>query len=279
MPERTSTLASTEQRFATLTLALFAICVVVGIALFSAHVEVSLFVLWLALTASNALYIAQHTHPTVGMAPVSVASLAPASASALLAPHLPGPLLWLSFLVLLGSLAVICVFGFWFVRLRGAWSHRNAIGDKALVIVLGGTVVDGKPRPTLACRLDTAVQVCDEHTSAVLVLSGGPLANEAGCEAEAMERYVVAAGIPRERIIVEPRARNTRENILFSLELAGKRGLFDQRCVLTSDYHLYRAIQEGRRLGLELTPIPAPTPLNSRLQQWCREVLTILAKA
>ncbi|MDO4537682.1 MAG: YdcF family protein, partial [Coriobacteriales bacterium] len=93
---------------------------------------------------------------------------------------------------------------------------------------------------------------------------------------EVMARYLLEQGIPREQLLVERQARNTRENIAFSLDLVNTQGKSGELCVLTSDYHLYRARTMGRSCGVDLSPIPAITPKRSRLQQWCREVLTIL---
>ena len=72
-------------------------------------------------------------------------------------------------------------------------------------------------------------------------------------------------------------ARNTRENIERSCELLDACAFGGQRCVVTSDYHLLRALFEAQQVGVALVPIAAPTPPGTALQQWCREVLTILA--
>jgi uncharacterized SAM-binding protein YcdF (DUF218 family) len=91
-----------------------------------------------------------------------------------------------------------------------------------------------------------------------------------------MARYLQEHGVMRKRILLEPTARNTRENIARSSELLDDRGFCGQRCVVSSDYHLYRALRDGRSLGIDLCPVAAPTPSGSVPQQWCREVLTIL---
>jgi hypothetical protein len=128
-----------------------------------------------------------------------------------------------------------------------------------------------------ALRLDVAFELTVDHPQRTLILTGGPLANGPGTEAEHMARYLIDKGLPSQQLLLEQQARNTRENISNSCVLATRESLSGQRCVLTSDYHLYRAVREGRAIGVELTPIPAPVPLPGRLQQWSREVLTILA--
>lgn len=278
MDNGTSTLLGTEQRYAPVVLALCFACMVGGAMLLWACPNLLAVMAWLALTASNVWYLVQHGRPTVGMMPVAVFSLAPASLTALCAPGMAGVRWWLCATLCVFSFGVMALFVAWFFRLRQTYAHRRHTCDNAMVIVLGGGVRNGLPRPTLARRLDVAAELCKEHAELMLVLTGGPLHNEPGTEADAMARYLVERGISRGRLLLERRARNTHENIVYGLQVVRATGRETQLCVLTSDYHLYRAVREGRGQGVELTPIPAKTRLSSRLQQWCREVLTIWAK-
>lgn len=232
---------------------------------------------WVLLSASNVLYLARHRTTTIGMMPVSVFSLAPAALSALLVP-LPLTARAICVLVLAGSSLVAAVFVRWFCKLRKVYAHVPAPDEDAVLIVCGGAVRDGQPRPTLARRLDGTARLLRESPLRRAVLSGGQLAHEDGTEAEAMWRYLVVRGIPQGQLVREPHARNTRENVELSLARIEQLGLLGQRCVITSDYHLYRAVAEGKKLGCDLLPVVTPTPWSGRLQQWCREVLTILAR-
>ena len=109
----------------------------------------------------------------------------------------------------------------------------------------------------------------------MVVVTGGPTPDGSTTEAHEMARYLHEHGVGRACVLLEPTARNTRENIARSTELLDERGFSGQRCVVSSDYHLYRALRETRHLGQDLTPIAAPTPRASVAQQWCREVLTV----
>jgi uncharacterized SAM-binding protein YcdF (DUF218 family) len=109
----------------------------------------------------------------------------------------------------------------------------------------------------------------------MVVVTGGTTPDGSTTEAREMARYLRERGVRQACVLLEPTARNTRENIARSTELLDERGFSDQRCVVSSDYHLYRALRETRRLGQELTPIAAPTPPKSAVQQWYREALTI----
>ena len=84
-------------------------------------------------------------------------------------------------------------------------------------------------------------------------MSGGQGADEEVPEGVAMTRYAVSRGIPEADIIVEDRAVNTRENLLFSYALMPEvaEGKTPKVAVVTTSYHLFRALLLARSLGLE----------------------------
>lgn len=281
MDASTSTLVGAEQRWAPVTWVAFVICALVGttllIAFWNAY-ALAFAIPWLMLTASNAIYVARHERPSVGMIPISVASLAPVATHCLLTGRLEGVPRGAMAALLLLSLFTVVLFAFWFARLHRTFAHASAVTDDAIIVVLGGAIRHGRPRRTLATRLDIATTLAKGHPQRTFVLSGGPVPKEGMCEADAMAAYLMERGISANQLLLERQAKNTRENMVFSLKLVKPLLGTRQTCVLTSDYHLYRAVHEGRRAGAEFVPLAAPTPLSGRLQQWCREVLTILSK-
>ena len=229
-------------------------------------------------TASNWWYLRKHRVATIGMIPVALFSLLPAVMAAWRCERLPLCLriACAGASVLLGlALALFC---WWFVRLRRTYARHPDIDSDAALIVLGGAIKHGRPCSTLARRLDVAARLWHEAPARTVVVTGGPTPDRRTTEANEMARYLREHGVSASSIVLEPTARNTSENIACSLELLGQRGIGGQRCVVSSDYHLWRAVRDGRALGAELTPVPAPTPTTSVPQQWCREVLTILAR-
>jgi len=73
--------------------------------------------------------------------------------------------------------------------------------------------------------------------------------------------FLVANGIPREAILAEWRSTSTRENAIETGHLIN--GLPGKKVLLTSDFHMYRAVRVFRKLGIEALPMPAPDVLQA----------------
>jgi uncharacterized SAM-binding protein YcdF (DUF218 family) len=56
-----------------------------------------------------------------------------------------------------------------------------------------------------------------------ILISGGPTWNNADAEAFVLQRGIVSAGVPDNAILLEPRATNTGENVIFSLPIINRR--------------------------------------------------------
>jgi uncharacterized SAM-binding protein YcdF (DUF218 family) len=65
--------------------------------------------------------------------------------------------------------------------------------------------------------------------------------------------YLVAEGIPRQAILAEWGSHSTRESGLAMAQLL--RGMPGRKVLLTSDFHMYRAIRVFRKLHVEVTPM------------------------
>jgi uncharacterized SAM-binding protein YcdF (DUF218 family) len=82
-----------------------------------------------------------------------------------------------------------------------------------------------------------------------------------GGEGPGIQNYLLANGVPPSAMIAEWRSQSTREsgiNVARLLEnLPGKRVL------LTSDFHMYRAIRVFRKAGVDAAPMAVPDILHS----------------
>ncbi|GJD94661.1 YdcF family protein [Methylobacterium iners] len=90
-----------------------------------------------------------------------------------------------------------------------------------------------------------------------LVFSGGSgnLRGDGGSEADVVSKFADVLALPRTRLILEDRSRNTRENAAFTAALVKPRP--DQRWLLvTSAWHMPRAIGCFRQAGFDVTAYP-----------------------
>ena len=129
--------------------------------------------------------------------------------------------------------------------------------DFDYVIIHGAGLLDGdRISRLLQERLDKAVDVYRKDPSAtILIPSGGRGGDETVSEAEAMKGYLLESGIPEEDIIMEDQSKTTMENLKFSKEIIDGREGRKYVALVTSNYHVYRALRYCRRVGLKCTGI------------------------
>ncbi len=85
----------------------------------------------------------------------------------------------------------------------------------------------------------------------IVVSGGGP----------GILNYLLAEGIPRDAIVAEWRSTSTRENGIETARLV--QGVPGRKVLLTSDFHMYRALRVFRKLGIEVKPMAVPDVLHS----------------
>ncbi|MBL1079659.1 YdcF family protein [Nocardia sp. 2] len=155
-----------------------------------------------------------------------------------------------------------------------------------VIVVLGCRLREGGPGRLLTTRLDRAVEVYrverERGNAPVVVVSGGLHADDEVTEAEAMARYLEGAGIPREGVVVEDRARNTEENLRFAVREMRIRGIDPDAAritVVTSDFHVLRTAGLVRVLGLRAEVVGARTSRCLTRFAYLREFVAVLVMA
>mgnify|MGYP000300739508 CR=1 FL=1 len=148
---------------------------------------------------------------------------------------------------------------------------RQPPPDCDTIIVLGTGIEDGVPSPHLRMRLDAAIEAAGHYPDTVIIPSGGLDAGQPVTEAQAMAVYMEERGIEPERIILEPRATSTYENLVYSRPLA--RG--DATVVVTSGFHTLRASLWCRWMDWDVVTLGSPTPWNVGVHWWVRECLAL----
>ena len=168
--------------------------------------------------------------------------------------RLHGVLMALLALVLAGAVAYVGMIAMLFYRAKNLPPTENYDA----IIVLGAQVKeDGEPSIQLQWRLDAAVEAWKAENT-VIVTCGGQGGNEPAPEAVVMKDYLVAQGVPEEMILTDSVSSNTRQNIRNAAELLDGRGV-NKVLIVTSDYHLARAMSLAQDEGLNATGVGSPT--------------------
>ena len=116
---------------------------------------------------------------------------------------------------------------------------------------------DDRPTPEMGARMYCAMDAWCRCGGPTLVACGGVLPGKRLSEAQVMAQLLVRAGMLRERILLEEKSQDTMENMRYAAQLLG--GAKGKRVlVVTSDYHVRRAMMTARRVGFKADGIGAP---------------------
>lgn len=147
-----------------------------------------------------------------------------------------------------GILLVLFCAGFAFFCTLEARVIAGSRGDSAprdvsCVVILGAGVDGMQPSLMLKSRLDAALTYLADKPDVPVIVTGCQGERELISEAECMERYLTAHGIPASRIWKEEQATSTHTNFEYSLALMREHGIDETQpfAVVTSDYHIARA--------------------------------------
>jgi len=118
------------------------------------------------------------------------------------------------------------------------------------IIVLGAQVQpSGEPSVQLRWRLDRAREVYDQ-APCYIVVTGGQGSDEPAPEGDIMRQVLISEGVPAQHVISDPESMDTRENLRNAWTILEQLGC-KSPVVVTSDYHLPRAMQLMRDMGME----------------------------
>lgn len=148
------------------------------------------------------------------------------------------------------------------VERAGPSTYRAGVTYDA-VVLLGGIVDEistaqhGQPAYNDSVeRLIVTHRLLREGKARTVIVSAGtnPAFPSAG-EAVVLARQLTDWGIAPERIIIEDRARNTRENAINTQAIATERGFMDV-LVVTSAFHMARAAGCFAAIGMRVDTLP-----------------------
>lgn len=185
--------------------------------------------------------------------------------------RLHGLLMVLLALLLAGAVAYVGIIAMIFWRA----GHVPEVEDYDAIIVLGAQVnPNGEPSIQLRWRLDAAAKAWKQKNT-VIVTCGAQGGNEPAPEALVMRDYLVAQGVPEEMILTDAVSYNTRQNIRNAADLL-KGYAVERVLIVTSDYHLPRAMALAEDEGMNATGIGSPTRegLRFKAKNYGREALS-----
>jgi uncharacterized SAM-binding protein YcdF (DUF218 family) len=162
---------------------------------------------------------------------------------------------WMRWLVVL----LLLLTAGWF-----AWVYRQIVATATIdnaqpadaIAVFGAAEYAGRPSPVLHARLDKAVSLYDEGMAPVVVTLGGGSDKDSGkTEAGVGRDYLLANGVPYDKIIVETKSLDTEEQVN-SLANIAKRENFRHIIVVSDGTHLFRIALLCKRAGLDVYTSP-----------------------
>ena len=188
---------------------------------------------------------------------------------------------WLWRLCWLGLALWVLSVGWLWGKIADAGLAVAEVPPVAAIVVLGSGTQNGQPRPALAMRLDTAAALAALQPQAVVAVSGGVDFGEEESEGIIMARYLAAHyGLPIKRQVVEEVSTSTELNLSLTKPLLQARGIDLEQpiAIVSSDFHLWRALQIARRQGYaQPIGVAAPTPQIIRFNAWLREYFAVVS--
>ncbi len=130
-----------------------------------------------------------------------------------------------------------------------------------VLVLLGGMVTPSGATPEQVSwgdnidRLTISFELLRSGRARNVIVTGGVFREGMPTEAEYLARQLEAWGIEKERIIVEAKALNTRENATYSKTIIDARG-FQSVLLVTSAFHMTRSIASFQAVGLSPDTLP-----------------------
>jgi uncharacterized SAM-binding protein YcdF (DUF218 family) len=146
-------------------------------------------------------------------------------------------------------------------------SADEARGAQVIVVLGSGSVnMRAAGRQLSSVTLDAGLRVLeaarlfDLLKSSLVIASGGITEPDpaAAPESAALQRALIDLGVPADRILLESRSKNTRDEVLIVKQMLAERGLTNF-VLVTSPMHMRRSVLAFEQQGMH--PIPSPSQL------------------
>ncbi len=151
--------------------------------------------------------------------------------------------------VLLGTIVFCLITLAMMAEVQSKYANRiqapPTSSSSTTAIILGaGVFKNGTPTDALRDRLDTGIQLYNEHAVNQLLLTGDDGAYHAD-EIDVMQRYILEHNVPTSTLIFDGKGYRTYESCKHAKELG-----LSSVIVVTQRFHLSRALYLCNKLGL-----------------------------
>lgn len=116
--------------------------------------------------------------------------------------------------------------------------------------------------------------ILTENPDTLVVVSGGKGSNEPISEAQGMYEYLLTKGISPDRILLEDRSTNTKENLQFSRPLIPQDATVG---IVTNNFHVYRSTRLAAQQGYpQAYGLSAPSDTAMQANNMFREFFGVV---
>jgi uncharacterized SAM-binding protein YcdF (DUF218 family) len=161
---------------------------------------------------------------------------------------------------LLGIVLLVASVWFgWVYYQINAVARQDQAQTADAIAVFGAAEYLGRPSPVFHARLDHAVTLYQRHVAPLIITLGGGGDKDSGNTEGGVGRdYLLASGIPYDKIIAETRSIDTEQQVERLAAIAAADNL--QHIVVVSDgTHLFRIRELCHAAGLDVYTSPRPT--------------------
>ena len=159
----------------------------------------------------------------------------------------------------------------WTASKRDEVSDLNAEQVDAIV-VLGAAQYNGRPSPALRGRLDHALDLYKRRVAPLVVVTGGRQPGDKTTEASVSANYLLARGVPDNRIVREVQGRDTYQSLAATARVLRKLGL-STVVLVTDGFHAARVAAISEEVGMR--PRTSPVHLSAATGRLVRETVAV----
>ena len=182
-------------------------------------------------------------------------------------------------IALVGLVAFVLVGGSAITVWRAA--HHDGAADVEhadAIVVLGAAQYDGTPSPLFQARLDHAALLWDQGRADLMITGGSKQPGDRFTEAEAGRDYLIAQGVPADRIVAAEIGHTTFQSLQAASHEMSDRGM-DSAFLVSDPWHNARITAMASDLGLDAFASATPSAdvtVRSRAQGYLRETVAYL---